>query len=285
MLGKLMKHEWKATRRILLPLNLTILLITLVGCIILGTNILHGENSLPLVILLLALYALSMIILIMASNIYLMVRFYKNLFTREGYLMFTLPVTSTQLLNSKLIVGYLWTVLNILITMISIFVLSFSSSYYTAVHNGLSDNSNAFLAGFASVISDGTQSTVSFQDIFGYGPLELLLMCMLTFLITSFFSLTMGYLAISLGQLIEKYKLACSIGFYIAFYIGTQIISSVVMIIINLHTLLDSMADPFEITRNIYGSFLPASTILYLILGISFYIITLFILRKKVNLD
>lgn len=79
MLGKLIKHEWHATKRILLPINLALLLITLVGCLFLGTDILQTENSLPLVILLLLLYALSLIALITVSGIYLLIRFYKNL--------------------------------------------------------------------------------------------------------------------------------------------------------------------------------------------------------------
>ena len=87
MLGKLLKYEWTATRRILIPVNLTIILITIVGCIFLGTDILQSENSIPLVILLIILYAISMIILDLVSTIYLLVRFYKNLFTAEGYLM------------------------------------------------------------------------------------------------------------------------------------------------------------------------------------------------------
>lgn len=284
MLGKLMKHEWIATRRILLPVNFTIVLITLVGCIFLGTDILHSENSLPLVILLIILYALSMMVLSLVSSIYLLVRFYKNLFTAEGYLMFTLPVTPVQLLNSKLFVACLWSFFNTLLTLASFFALGASSGYYSAVH-GDSNKKSAFLSGFVSVMSKGAQDSASFRDVFGYSPLELLLLCFITLFIGAFFSLVMGYLSIALGQLVEKHKLACSIGFYIAFYIGIQIISSIIMVIVNLGTLLDSDLETLELTRSIYSSVLPTAAILHLVLGILFYIITHLIIRKKVNLD
>lgn len=284
MLRKLMKHEWIATRRILLPVNLTIILITLVGCVFLATDILHSENSLPLVILLITLYALSIMVLSLISNIYLLVRFYKNMFTAEGYLMFTLPVTPVQLLNSKLIVACLWSLFNTLLTLTSFFSLGFFSAYYSAIH-GDSNPKSAFLSGFISVMSNGAQDSASFQDVFGYPPEKLIFLCFVLLLISAFFSLTMGYLSFTLGQLIEKHKLACSIVFYIAFYIGTQIVSSILMVVINLKTLFDSTLDALELTASIYSSVIPTAIILHLILGILFYIITLFLIRKKVNLD
>ena len=39
-------------------------------------------------------------------------RFYKNLMTDEGYLMFTLPVSRSQLIWSKLLVALVWSVLS-----------------------------------------------------------------------------------------------------------------------------------------------------------------------------
>ncbi len=284
MLKKLIKHEWEATRRILLPLNLTIVLITVVGCFFLCTDILQLDNSLPLVILLIVFYALSMIVLTFAAYIYLMVRFYRNLFTSEGYLMFTLPVTRTQLLNSKLIVAFLWNCFNILLTVVSIFAISFSSSYYALVHDSATDG-NAFLSGLVTAVSGGTQTTASIQDVFGYSLPTLIVVCCITLIVSSFFSLTMGYLAITLGQLMERHKLIASIGFYIAFYIVIQVLSSILMIVINLNTLLGAESDPLALTRSIYGSLLPATNIFNLILGVIFYFITRLILGKKVNLE
>lgn len=285
MLKKLIKHEWEATRRILLPLNLTIVLITVVGCLFLCTDILQRDNSLPLVIVLIVFYTFSMIVLTFAAYIYLMIRFYRNLFTSEGYLMFTLPVTRTQLLNSKLIVAFLWNCFNILLTMASIFAIGFSSSYFALIHEDSATEGNAFLSGLVTAISDGAQTTASFQDVFGYSLPTLLTICCITLIVSSFFSLIMGYLSIALGQLMERHKLIASIGFYIAFYIVIQILSSILMIVINLNTLLGTESDSLALSRSIYGSLLPAATVFNLILGVIFYFITRLILGKKVNLE
>lgn len=282
MLGKLMKHEWRATKRILIPVNLTIIIITVVECLLFACDVLYHKNSIPLVFLLILLYALSLIALATVSSIYLYVRFYKNLFTHEGYLMFTLPVTPLQLVNSKLIIGMVWTFINIILSAGSLFAIVFSGTYFSAKHGVMKED---FLADLSSVLSGGTTTATSFKEIFGYSVPEFLIVCVITLLISSFFSLAMGYLAIALGQLIEKYKLACSIGFYIALYVVTQIISSCFMIIVNIRNITNASEDFLGASMNIYQSVLPATAVLSLILGIVFYIITLLIIRKKVNLD
>ena len=43
MLKKLLKYEWKDTRRLLLPINLAIVVFTLVGCVMLNTNLFDTE--------------------------------------------------------------------------------------------------------------------------------------------------------------------------------------------------------------------------------------------------
>ena len=86
MLKKLLKYEWKSVSRILLPLNLGIVLLTIIGCVILSTDIFDSEQALPLALLLFLFYTLSVITFTGITLIYIYVHFYKNLFTAEGYL-------------------------------------------------------------------------------------------------------------------------------------------------------------------------------------------------------
>lgn len=234
----------------------------------------------PLAVFLIVFYGFSLVVLSLVSSIYLMVRFYKNLFTAEGYLMFTLPVTPVQLLNSKLITAYSWICLNLLLTLGSISALAFTGGYYSAKTNGIDE------AFFSISINGVSNEVTSFQEIFGYSASELLLLCIIVCLVNCFFSLTMGYISICLGQLIEKYKLICSIAFYVVFLIITQVLSSVILIISNFKYIsVDAVTDPLALSRNIYGSLLPITGIISLILGILFYIIIIFIIRRKVNLE
>lgn len=64
-------------------------------------EVLTVSSSLLLMLTIMALSAFSVI-----SAILLFVRFYKNFFTDEGYLTFTLPVKRSTHLNSKLILGF-----------------------------------------------------------------------------------------------------------------------------------------------------------------------------------
>ena len=102
MLGKLMKHEFKTTSKVILPLYLILVVLTIFARIF-AQSLFTAENSnidsigfglfggLSVILYILGLFAVSI-----ASFIYLLVRFYKNLFGDEGYLMHT-PVSYTHL--------------------------------------------------------------------------------------------------------------------------------------------------------------------------------------------
>lgn len=55
-----------------------------------------------------------------ATFVIIIRRFYKNVFGREGYLTLTLPVSSHQLILSKLLASLIWTVFNAIILAIGI---------------------------------------------------------------------------------------------------------------------------------------------------------------------
>ena len=101
MLGKLLKHDFKALFR-----NYGLLFIALFGVtflyklyLLLPRNIvLEFTNGLMGV-----LYVVVILGCLFGTVVINIVRFYKNLVTDEGYLTFTLPVSSKQIIASKLI--------------------------------------------------------------------------------------------------------------------------------------------------------------------------------------
>ena len=95
MLGKLIKHEFRATGRILLPLlGAELLLSVLAGFSVRGLDRVENMGILgvmyvtTLVVFFLGLFALSVVAFVLMIQ-----RFYKNLLRDEGYLSMTLPVT------------------------------------------------------------------------------------------------------------------------------------------------------------------------------------------------
>ena len=111
MLGKLIKHEFRATARLMLPLFLVVILLS---CFMrLTASVLAlGDGRSFVLRLLSGLFSTGFVLSIFASLIFSVVmmvsRFYKNLMTDEGYLMFTLPVGVHSLLWSKLITAALF---------------------------------------------------------------------------------------------------------------------------------------------------------------------------------
>ena len=53
-------------------------------------------------------------------------RFYKNMLGREGYLMFTLPVSVSKLIWSKLIVVMVWIILSVIVGSVAFMIVIFN---------------------------------------------------------------------------------------------------------------------------------------------------------------
>lgn len=107
MLMKLLKHEFRATARIMLPLYL-ILLATAVGANLStrGLGDLGALLSVVFGLVILAVFVMSMVLMVQ--------RFRQNLLGDEGYLMFTLPVSVHQHLWAKILVSAFWFVASML---------------------------------------------------------------------------------------------------------------------------------------------------------------------------
>ena len=121
MLGKLIKHEWKNIYKVGCTLTLAIAVISVMGCIMLQLPAMtalisesSGMNDMQTVIwtLMGVMSLMIYIFMLMGATyglfIFLGIRFYRTMYTDQGYLTNTLPVTSHQLLISKILVSGIW---------------------------------------------------------------------------------------------------------------------------------------------------------------------------------
>ncbi len=122
MLKKLIKYDFRDQGKLLWPLHLALLLGSLIAgfCLMYNLNSLRNiaENA-PMS----ALRVISMVVItlvmsaIIASSIVTIIlvgrQYYRNCFCDEGYLTFTLPVSPSQVLLSKLITGSAWSIINL----------------------------------------------------------------------------------------------------------------------------------------------------------------------------
>ncbi len=110
MLGKLIKHEFRATGRIMLPvLGAELLLSILAGFSVRGLGRVESQGFLSvtyvstLTVFFLGLFALGVVAMVLMIQ-----RFYRNLLRDEGYLSMTLPVSTDEQIWAKLIVSFVW---------------------------------------------------------------------------------------------------------------------------------------------------------------------------------
>lgn len=110
MLGKLMKHEFRATGRIMLPLlGAELLLSVLAGFSVRGLDRIENMSFLGVTyILTLAVFFLGLFALAVVAFVLMIQRFYKNLLRDEGYLAMTLPVSVDEQIWAKLLVSFVW---------------------------------------------------------------------------------------------------------------------------------------------------------------------------------
>lgn len=126
MLKKLLRYDFKAVLKYWWIAALSSIVLSLGGgwCI----SIFNSEKALPealyvVATLLMVVVVLGLVAFAILSTILIFTRFYKNFFTDEGYLTFTLPVKRSQLLNSKLIVSTVTTMLTSVILIFDILVM------------------------------------------------------------------------------------------------------------------------------------------------------------------
>ena len=122
MLKKLMKHDFRALSRTLFPLQIGVLGGGLVATLLTALTIRLGQNTAStggsalfrqLVMGVSATASVLIGIAIIASALITLLlicyHFYRSFLGDEGYLTFTLPVSTSKLIWSKLLTGMIWT--------------------------------------------------------------------------------------------------------------------------------------------------------------------------------
>lgn len=269
MLGKLLKHEFKTTSKMILPLYVVLAVLTIFARIVAQATFAADEtlnDSMGFSIfssITILMYILGLFAICIATFIYLIMRFYKNLFSAEGYLMHTLPVNSWQLLNSKLIVSFVWSLIEVLLITLSIFCI-FANDY---VFDRVSDFFAAY-GGFAAFIRYAADLSLG-----GFWTL------IISFTLIALLSeLLLPYVSICIGQLWQKHKTAGAFLSYFGITFLLQILSSVYSVIS-----IDGYDESY--TNFVPVSFYVTSLLFAVITSIIFYLLSGYIMHKKVNLD
>ena len=212
MVKKLMKYDFLAYLRSLIPMDLVLL-----GIAILTRLEQFFENQstsyrIMIISSVVALVIASIVALVMTAVLCIS-RFYRNLFSAEGYLSLTLPVTHSQHILSK-------TISSILISIVT--CLSVLISWSVASAGEL----------FAEICKAGSYLFSLAFSRFGTGHVILwVLEAVLLFIaVTAAFYLMM-YACLTIGQLAKKNRILAAVGVFFGYYIFNQILGTVMIIV------------------------------------------------------
>lgn len=274
MLGKLIKHEFKAVTNIMLLINGCTLLLSLVGCLTFVSPLWELEHDyIPIMAACsVVVYYIAIIAISFGCLIYLTLRFYKNMYTDEGYLMHTLPVTPRQLILSKGITALFWLLITSIMICFSVVSILLSAFLKFMDRDELLD---AF-----------SQLPEHFMEAYGMGMVQWMFWMGIVCVISSISALLMIYASISLGQLFSKHKVIASVGCYILLIVLNQVVSMIIML--PSSTSLINMAS-YELSnggmRSYFYYIWISTTALSLVSGVVYYFITEYVMTKKLNLE
>ena len=274
MLTKLISHEWKDTFKVpALLLTITVLLsaaslvyFSVADQASAGTE-LNVRNFVLYIACILILSGLSMILII-----YFAIRFYKNLYTDEGYLMHTLPVKPWMLIVSKLTIGTIWFYLIDLL-------LVGASTWITLI-------ALPTMAYFSP--EDLLELRTMFQSYHTIFTVpSILFLAIPVMIISSVFSLLTIYASISLGQLFSNHKVLASI----LCYLGLSTILSTAMMLLTAPTttgvfiLQSTAANPTADFASIYWPIMLICLFANLVLCVPAFWICSYVMKRCLNLE
>lgn len=269
MVRKLFKHEMFYYMRSLFPVYIVLGGVALIGRLIAcfeaettSYSILRGSSIFALVIAIIATLCLTFVFVIS--------RYYKNMFTGEGYLTLTLPVTATNHLFVKIV---------------SAVFVHLSSSILCVLAVCL------FTAGkWLNEIIEGMAEVWSYGVGVAEGHLLFYIIEIIPIMIVATASeILMIYMCISLGQLFSKNRILAAVGVYFALYIFYQVLSTIFSIVFSISTMkwMDKWMEVITswempvIVHVLFG----AIFIWNLVISSIYFWISRFVLTRKLNLE
>lgn len=213
MLNKILKYDLKRMGKSLLPLyaGLIILALVLKTMDFITNNFSAFKFAYNIMFIFFIIAIIGGLFYTFSISI---IHYYKNLYSDEGYLTHTLPVSKSNLLISKILSSIMYIIVSVIISLISLIIVLGYNEITNPIKNILE---------FFSTCADTKISTIS-------------IILTLIILLGYIFYILMVFAGISLGNNHNKNKITFSIIYTVVLYYISQIISVLalgIMILIN----------------------------------------------------
>lgn len=268
MVKKLIKYDFSSYLRLLLPVQLVLIGIAALNRII---QLFEDTSSSVYNIIFvssLVLYFIAIAVCLLLTTIVAIVRFYQGMYTNEGYLTHTLPVTPSQHIFAKLIISVIFDIGSLVAVFLSFMVITLGEM-----------NIEIFKAGFF-LLGKAFEHLEWHMVIYAVEVLVLMLVAQAT-------AYLMLYFCISIGQLASKKKVLLAFGVFFGLYVLTQILGTVAIIIVTnmdykvIERISGWIADNYKAFMHLANG---CAILIEAVLGAVYFLIIRFIMSKKLNL-
>ena len=265
MLRKLMKHEFRATGRVMGPLFGLLLIAAIAARFSVGVLL---ESSARFLNLLGGLFTTAFVIAIVGvcvmSLVLMINRFRTNLLGDEGYIMFTLPASVHQQIWSKLIVSAVWFIAAGLAVAAASFILVAQQGFWEEIRRGFAEIFRHLTAYYAF---NGTAFLLELLALIFVGCCVLCLEF---------------YAAMAIGHSFANHKILCSVLSFLGLQFVMQLLSGGILVGTNYDLLTVSLPSDGVLAMHSVMLTVIASTAVF---GAVYYVITTMFLKKRLNLE
>lgn len=265
MVKKLFKHEFAAYWRVLIPAWIALLGVSVLGRLV---QLLESDSTIYSIVSgsSILFYVIGIVVAIAFPFVYAIIRFYRNLFTGEGYLTFTLPVAPAQHIWVKVLTAVVLQLASLAVVLISAAVM---------------------MAGelLVEVWKAGVYILGIFYEHMGNHLVWFAIESVLVLLVVMVYATLYYDTCITIGQLFRKNRVLAAVGVFFAFYVVEQIIGTCAIIVaafINWDSLMLFISENIYLCAHV-GMWLVI--LFYAVLGLVFYLVTHAIICKRLNLE
>ena len=276
-----MKYELKSTTILFVPLILILFGVSVVNRIFSIRAISSAINNLPdaLSVTINLVVRGAFVVLVVAFmfiSVYLLIqRFYKNLMGDQGYLMFTLPVSSWEHIASKTIIAIFWMTISTIAIILSILMIIPESGIY-----------GDFFRGLATIFSD-------ISEILKFPIWVLVIEAVVLWIIGFATFFLQVYAAITFGQRFNKSrKMGSFLSFFVLSVISNAFISFLTKIfgqVTGIEQNINNSITDFGFYQFVFARSLHTLILFQIVLSIIFavgcFMLTKYNLDHKLNLE
>ena len=233
MFRKVLKYDMNAVAKLWSILTVSVLVFSVLGGLsVRGMSAADQSTAqiafFPLYILGLILFFISISVYGLATVALVMIRFYKNFFTDEAYLTFTLPVKRSTLFNAKLLTAFIFNSASAIITAVGLTVFLAIAPSGTEGYSLLSALIDAFKLAFQSFAVIMTDELTGWLIAYG-------VVLAIYLLVTFMFETLLLFTTVTFGSLLaKKHKILTSILVYYGVNVAMTIIGYIVEIVLSI---------------------------------------------------